>query len=379
MKDLISYISTIELKDNGTSVVEVLRVGTIRDRDLKITKKMLEQFVENFKKNVYGTEIQVNLQHNRGDEAAGWVKDVFIDDDKLFAKIEWTDMGKEKISKRLFKFVSAELAGRFPHHKTGKLFSNVFIGLALTNTPALKAQNALALSEQVNKLLTNTRMFVKILNKLKERVIVSKEDKELLKEAYEELSDEEKEEHKEGVAEVEAKPEEKVVTEEEKKVAEEKEVADKKAAEEKEAAEKKEEEGEEEEKKTAEELSEKLDESNQEIADLKEKVETNELNEEFADTMALSEKKDVGFLEKSKDEVVKFMLKLSDEMRKEFKDLVGKIKHVDLKTHGSTSGGDAHANNENAVMALAEKLLKDGKTKDIGEAQKMATEQLAKK
>ena len=68
-----------------------------------------------------------------------------------------------EFDKKLFKFVSAELAYKYPHHETGKLVANVFIGLALTNTPALKGQEALALSEQLDKLINNTHMLKKLL------------------------------------------------------------------------------------------------------------------------------------------------------------------------------------------------------------------------
>ena len=70
-KNTINYLSQVTLGEGEFSDVEVLRVGTIQDRDLKITKKMLTDFVDNFKKNTYGTELQVNLEHRRGSEAAG--------------------------------------------------------------------------------------------------------------------------------------------------------------------------------------------------------------------------------------------------------------------------------------------------------------------
>ena len=196
-KNILHYLSTIELKDDGsTSDVEVLRSGILQDRDWKIEMSMLRDYVKNYEGNVYGTEIQVNKEHRRGSEAMGWVKSLFIKGRKLMATVEWTELGQEVISKKIFKFVSAELAMEYPHHKTGDIIKNVLIGLALTNAPALKAQTPLALSEELNSLFTKhnkeKHMFEKYLASMKLREIVSLEDKELLKQMLEELPVEEK-------------------------------------------------------------------------------------------------------------------------------------------------------------------------------------------
>ena len=292
------------------SDVEVLRVGVIQDRDLEINQKMLEEYVKNFKANVYGTEIQVNLEHNRGSEAAGWVKNLFVDGDCLMATVEWTELGMEKIEKKLFKFVSAELASRYPHHKSGKLVSNVFIGLALTNTPALKGQEALALEEQINKLISNAHMFKTFLQSLKERKVVSKEDKALMNTMLEELPVEEQEEVKADVAEVEAKPEE----------------------------EKKEEEKKEEKKEGEENLKDNvqfkaLQEQN---VQLSEKLKKIELKEKSVKDYLLSTNRKVGFQEADLDEVVTFVSTLSEEQVKGFDQLFTKLRAVDLEVKGTS-------------------------------------------
>lgn len=322
--------SPILLKEGETtSDVEVLRVGVIRDRNWQITKAMLNAYVKNFNENVYGTQVQVNLEHNRGSEAAGWVTDLYMEGKHLYATVEWTEMGIEKITKKLFKFVSAELAMEYPHHESGELVQNVFIGLALTNTPALKGQGPLSLSEILNQ----TFMLKKFLELLKARSFVSKEEKETMRVMLEEADDAEKEEVKSEVAEVEAKPEVAPETEEQKlaREAKEKEEADAKAKADAEAAEAKAQAdqnlSEEEKKFNA------LAEENRLLKEEKAKM----LTEKAIVPFLLSEDQKTGFVEaKSKDKLVKFLSSLDEEDRAEALSLLAEILHVELKEIGST-------------------------------------------
>lgn len=366
---LFHYLSMVGVAENGMTDVEVLRVGTIQDRGFKITQAMLDEFVQNFKANVYGTEIQVNLEHFRGSAAAGWITDLFVDKDKLYARVEWTEMGKMNIDKKLFKFVSAELASEYPHHETGKLFNNVFIGLALTNTPALKGQQPLKLEEDIN--LISKNMFAKLLEEMKKRSFVSKQDKEMVKSLLEELPAEEQEAQKEAVAEVEAKPEAPEKTEEEK-------AAEAKAEEERVAAEAA--------AKAAEGGQALKDKANTvslaEFNNVKSQLDAIQLKEFMNENLLLSDKLQTGFAntEESSKELKSFLISLNESQRTQFAQLVAKVVTVDLSVHGSTSVGTKE-NKEFAdqVVELSEKMLAEGKAKNITEAQKMATDELNSK
>ena len=373
-KNILHYLSTVELKDNGsTSDVEVLRTGVLQDRDWKIEMSMLRDYVKNYEDNIYGTEIQVNKEHRRGSEAMGWVKNLFIKGRKLMATVEWTELGQEAISKKIFKFVSAELAMEYPHHKSGDLFKNVFIGLALTNTPALKAQTPLALSEELNNLFSEhnkeKHMFEKYLASLKARAIVSLEDKELLKQMLEELPKDEKTEEVEAdVAKVDAKPEEPVVEEK----TEEEKAADAKAEEEKAATEKK--------AGEAETLAEQLGKSNEKIASLSEKIERGELGEVVSETMVLSETNLTGVVVEKKESIVNFMLTLSDEQKNNFKEIMSAVKSVDLSEIGSTKTGKEVEGEdmEEKVVNRTNELMEEDKELDLVDAQKKAMSELDK-
>lgn len=143
------YISLL----NEQSDIEILKVGRIYDRDLKITEEMLDDFIQHFKDNVYGTELQVNFSHDREGEAAGWIKDLYRVEQTLFAKVEWTPIGQEKIKNKQFRYTSSELQLRYPHHANGEMVKNVLIGVALTNVPAVKGMKEVTLSEEVESFI----------------------------------------------------------------------------------------------------------------------------------------------------------------------------------------------------------------------------------
>lgn len=343
MNKNIFTFSDISLKEGqAKSQVEVLRTGVIRDREWRITDEMLEMYVKNFKENVYGTEVQVNLEHNRGSEAAGWVKDLYKDGSKLFAEVEWTELGTEKITKKLFKFVSAELALEYPHHESGEICQNVFIGLALTNTPALKGQKALALSEIQE--LNNTLMLKKFIELLTARAFVSKEEKETMRALLAEASEEEKAEVEAGTAEVEAKPEEVQPTEEE--------LAKKKADEEAAAAAEAQKQGEQAppaeapveppaEAPQGEQLSEvqlaekaKLQALEEENKQLKQEKLLSQI-QSGVEVFMLSDNQKTGFVEaKSKSKLVDFLASLSEENRSVAMSLFAEILRVELGEKG---------------------------------------------
>lgn len=360
MKDenkTINYLSQVVLGEDEQSEVEVLRVGTIQDRGLKITSQMLKDFVQNFKDKVYGTQLQVNLEHNRGGEAAGWITELLIKGKKLFAKVEWTELGSEKIEKKLFKFVSAEFTTEFPHHKTGDIMKNVFIGLALTNTPALKGQNALTLEEELNYLLKQKNMFKTFLNLLKSKEFVSKEEKVALAKMLEEATGEVKEEVKEDVAAVDAKPEEAAAPE--KKEEEEEKVEEKK-----------------EESLTEQQMTESLKEKDLRIAKLEEAQARTDLSEIFLGEMTVSKEKAVGFTEKSKNNVIEFMLSLTPGQRVKFQELLTEIRSVELKELGSSKAEDANVSLQDKIVSRTKELLAENPKMHPGDAQKQASKEL---
>lgn len=397
------YLSAVELNENtSTSYIEVLRVGRIHDRGFVVTPKMLEDYVRNFKENVYGTEIQINLGHNREGEAAGWIKELYVQNEKLMARVEWTELGREKVAKKLFKFVSAELSPSFPHYKDGRTVDNVFIGAALTNTPALKDQQPIGLSEDLEKIFLttkqHTRMFEKFLSDLLAREKVGKADKALAVQLLSELAPEEQAKHKENMqklAEKTTKCSSCGMTE---KCAEDCETQYEGMSEE-------------EKKKKKAENAAKLAEKDQKLAEmtkevttlsqraaraealekenveLKEKIALQALTEDVEKYLVFSETVKTGFPAAKVADVTKFMIGLTETQRNAFKELIGMVQTVELGEQGQ--GEEPTAKNEpvpagddkkeDEVTKLTEKLMKENASLSIADAQRQAYKAVYKK
>jgi len=215
LEGFFEYLSEFSVKGK-ISTIEVLRVGTLKSRELNITLSMLKEFIANWKNGAYGVDLQVNLGHNRDGEAAGWFKDLFIRGQKLMAKVEWTPLGEEKLKNKQFRFFSAEFAQKWFDDVSNQTFNNVLIGGALTNIPAVKNinQGGIVLSESLSNqlfLITNNSNMDAIkmyLEELKKKDVVSASEKSILKNMLTTLDEEQVKELDPEVKEVEAKPEE---------------------------------------------------------------------------------------------------------------------------------------------------------------------------
>lgn len=360
-KKLVTLCTTAEVtlaEGSNVSVIELLRVGTIRDRDLNVTADMLEGHVKNFEAGTYGVDLQVNLGHFREGEAAGWFKSVYTEvvDGVLteFAQVEWNEMGAEKISKKLYKYISAEFAYEYQDDATGEWRNHVLIGAALTNIPAMKRQKPVSLSEE--ELTLKSLMLKQVIANLKKRTSLSVEDVKLARQLFSESSEEDQEATKTDVEDLEKKAKEQAEADEAAATA-------KKAEDEAKAKEGLSENG-----KTV---------SLAEFNAMKQKLERSELSEEVNKSLMLSESNPTGFRSEALGEVVNFMLSLSAAQRESFKTLMTKATSVDFAEHGA-SGEDVEApasvslasTDEDKVVALAEKYMKEGAS--VADAQRRA-------
>jgi|GEM_PF-5927829 len=151
-------------KDNKSKRVEILRVGNFERRfeeDLKITLTDLQKLKQNFdadcrRQKLNGKPVvPFNFSHNIWDEAAGWITELNIDKDEqnydaLFAQVDWTPKGAQKIKDNEFKFVSSEFIYNFKDPETGKIYDVLLGGAALTNIPFIRDMEAVNLSESTS-------------------------------------------------------------------------------------------------------------------------------------------------------------------------------------------------------------------------------------
>ncbi|MCK5017209.1 MAG: hypothetical protein KAS32_09060 [Candidatus Peribacteraceae bacterium] len=155
----INFLSELILAEEDGKVkipkkIQVLKAGTFNHPwmgKFKITPEQLKEMEKNFNNRVRKIDLAVDLGHNNGEDAAGWFKSVELKNNgkQLWAEIDWTDLGEEKISTKRYRYLSAEYHTEYEDNETGKLFGHVLLGAGLTNRPFLKGMKATSkLSEE---------------------------------------------------------------------------------------------------------------------------------------------------------------------------------------------------------------------------------------
>jgi cation transport regulator ChaB len=91
----------------------------------------------NFEGAVLGqTKPFIDVDHNH-QAAAGWIEGLTIEPDGLYAAVDWTQFGEEKINSGEYRFFSPWW-GSYQDPATGRMYDRVLRGGALTNIPFLK-------------------------------------------------------------------------------------------------------------------------------------------------------------------------------------------------------------------------------------------------
>ncbi len=137
MDDLMAVLS--EAVEAGRPV-EVLRVGTFVDMhgtEVVITEEVIDQLVANFEAGAAGQEVPLDIMHRR-DEAAGWVRRVWREGERMWAEVEWNALGQKLVGDRIYRYLSA----------TFHLAERVLKSISLVNFPAVKGLQPVALGEE---------------------------------------------------------------------------------------------------------------------------------------------------------------------------------------------------------------------------------------
>lgn len=149
MKRNILYADKIiPLKEPNSKASEsevVIVVGVVGEwhghpnGSFKITAEDLKTIKENFDKQQ--TEIVIDYEHQTlyGTEApaAGWISELMIEDDKLLAKVSWTEKAAEYIKNGEYKYISPVYVFDSFDNKTNAYIGIKLHSVALTNTPFL--------------------------------------------------------------------------------------------------------------------------------------------------------------------------------------------------------------------------------------------------
>lgn len=158
---------------NTSNRVQVAKVGTfdheiygrftVSDNDLERMKFHLDTNAR--RQEMDGVPVlPFDYFHEEERIAAGWIKSLEIDSDRngvksLFAVVEWTPNGAQKIKDKELKFVSPSIRKNYKDAETGEIFDVILKGATLTNTPFLRDMEAVYLfSEDKQKAFKSLKL-----------------------------------------------------------------------------------------------------------------------------------------------------------------------------------------------------------------------------
>lgn len=153
----IKLSEAVDLKEGSEKLKEVhlLKVCSLEDRGVKITKETLKALKDNFDANVRGQDISIEYNTHNNDDgekpAAAWIKELSLSEDgeSLRAMVEYTPRAEQMIKDKEYKYLSVEIEPLYQDEK-GNMHSNVLLGGTFTNRPAVKGLDPIKLSENIN-------------------------------------------------------------------------------------------------------------------------------------------------------------------------------------------------------------------------------------
>lgn len=103
---------------------------------IEFTKELAEEIVKNFNKGYPHYKPFVNIDHESS-EKYGDVKELYIEEDGLWAVLELNEEGQKMLEEHKYEYVSPEIDFAYVDRETGEEVGVVLLGVALTNRPAL--------------------------------------------------------------------------------------------------------------------------------------------------------------------------------------------------------------------------------------------------
>lgn len=134
-KGLRLIVSSTEIQ-GAPEVVKILPLGKVKSQkgDFLVDDESFKEIKNTFKER--GIDVVVDYEHqtleNVQAPAGGWIKDIFIQDGAIAAKVEWTPKAQEYLKNKEYRYLSPVVLVRKSDSKAVVLHS-----VALTNTPAI--------------------------------------------------------------------------------------------------------------------------------------------------------------------------------------------------------------------------------------------------
>jgi hypothetical protein len=188
------------LKAGDVVEIQIMRTGQWQHPEygyIEVSAKDLKDFKTNFDNDVRGVELAVDENHEGDHKALGWYKELNINGDKLFAKIELTAKGAELVNQGAYRYFSPEYINEYVDEETGELVTNLLLGGAFTNRPFFKGMKPLMASEKDSndfiilfnneKTMKEIKEFSNLLSELKDKEVINADEKASIEKMFSEL------------------------------------------------------------------------------------------------------------------------------------------------------------------------------------------------
>lgn len=195
----------------GGNELHILPLGTWdhpKYGEIVIDAHAVAEFVRNFNDGVR-LKIPITAGHEINEEkpARGWFQEVFAREDGLWAIVSWTKQGLKLLQEEAYRYFSAEYHLDYNDPQSRLDYSHVLVGGALTNKPYFKNLSPVSFSETKDNIIIQFSEKSMNLKDLLQKKILTDAEKTFVREHQSEMTDEEKEAHKDILAEVTPAPE----------------------------------------------------------------------------------------------------------------------------------------------------------------------------
>ena len=137
--------------------VQVLRAGKFihNQEEFEITLDDLNSMVNNFNIKARGIDLMLDYSHDSEGKAAAWFHNLYVvNDNELWANVEWTETGATAVKRKEYRYISADFNYNYQDNETLEEYGPTLFGAALTNRPVVKWMTPTILSEQNIKTLS---------------------------------------------------------------------------------------------------------------------------------------------------------------------------------------------------------------------------------
>ncbi|MBU5312228.1 phage protease [Tissierella carlieri] len=148
-KKFVLNISSSEIQ-GVPEIIKLLPLGTVKSQkgNFIVDEESFESINNTFKKR--GIDVVIDYEHQTLEDvqapAGGWIKELFIQDGAIAAKVEWTPKAQEYLKNKEYRYLSPVVLVRKSDQKAVVLHS-----AALTNTPAIDGMFAIVNSINIDE------------------------------------------------------------------------------------------------------------------------------------------------------------------------------------------------------------------------------------